>query len=157
MPTNIQENIQRYRHGVNAFIGQLSDIRLIGVLVFLGIALLISWSCVKAINTNYGLQKQIALLQQQNDVQQLSDSDLALQNEYYNTNQYLELQARQNFGLGAPGETEFIIPKQVALAHTVNLPSGQTPAAKVAQKASTYQRNFQAWMDFLLHRQPVSD
>jgi len=39
--------------------------------VFTVIVLLISWSGVKSIQTNYGLQKQISKLQQENDVAKL--------------------------------------------------------------------------------------
>jgi cell division protein FtsB len=140
-----------------AYAEQLRDVRVIGLLVFLGIVLLISWSGAKAIDTNYKLQKQISTLEQQNQVQQLTNKNLQLQNEYYNTPQYLELAARQNFGLAAQGETELIVPKTVALAHTSDLPDpDQKQAAQTKAKQPAYQRHFQAWMDFFLHRQAQS-
>lgn len=77
-----------------------------------------------------------------------------LTNQYFNTDQYLELQARRQFGKAAPGETLILVPKHVALKHTVDLPD-----ASPAKHASTvvnkplYQRNFEAWMSFLFHRQ----
>ena len=127
---------------------------MIGLLVFVGIVLLISWSGAKAIDANYKLQKQISELDQQNQVQQLTNRNLQLQNQYYNTPQYLELSARQNFGLAAPGETELIVPKTVALAHTVTLDDmDQKLAVTTKSKQPAYQHNFQAWMDFFLHRQ----
>jgi cell division protein FtsB len=138
------------------YLDQFRDIRAIGLLIFLVIVLLISWSGVKAIQTNYDLQKQVSALQQENQVQSLENNNLKLQNEYFNTNQYLELTARENFGLGAPGETELLVSKSVALAHTVNIPTA-TIASKAASKQPFYQRNFQAWMDFLFNRQSASD
>jgi cell division protein FtsB len=135
---------------------QFRDVRAAGLLIFLIIVLLISWSGVKAIQTNYELQKQISALQQENQVQQLINNNLKLQNEYYNTNQYLELTARQNYGLGASGETELIVPKSVALQNTVNLPTDNI-APKPSIKQAFYQQNFQSWMDFFLHRQSISD
>src|SRR5665213_184187 len=137
------------------FLQRLNDIRFVGQLVFVVIVLLVSWSGIKTIQTNYGLQKQISVLRQQDVVQQLKNNNLALQNNYLNSNQYLELSARQNFGLGAPGETELIVPASVALANTVNLPSNTKPdLTKVKQPA--YQRHLQSWVDFFLHR-PNSD
>jgi cell division protein FtsB len=134
-----------------AYAHRLSDIGFVGQIVFVAIVLLTSWSGIKTIQTNYGLQKQITALNQQNSLQKLTNDNLALQNQYFNSSQYLELSARQNFGLAAAGETEILVPKQVALAHTVNLP---TPAghteAKVKQPA--YQRNFESWVNFFLHR-----
>lgn len=140
------------------FAKQLRDPRTIGLLLFLVVVLLIAWSGVKAIDTNYGLQKQISQIQQQNDVQQLANENLKLQNDYYNTPQYLELAARKDFGLAAPGETVLIVPRAVALAHTVDLPKHDTKVS-VTKKVNQpgYQRNFNAWMDFFLHRQAAGD
>ncbi|HUD10723.1 MAG TPA: septum formation initiator family protein [Candidatus Saccharimonadales bacterium] len=131
----------------------LSDLRTIGLLIFLIIVLLVSWSGVKAIQSNYNLQKQIAVIQQQNSLQQLKNSNLNLQNGYYNTNQYLELMARQEFGLGQSGETELLVPKNVALAHLVPIISPTQSSFKANVHQSRYESNFEAWMDFFLHRQ----
>ena len=151
----MEENTKQHYEKLYAYAEQLRDVRVIGLLVFVVIVLLISWSGAKAIDTNYTLQKQISEQDQQNQVQQLVNKNLQLQNQYYNTTQYLELAARQSFGLAAPGETELIVPKTVALAHTVNLPDiDQKQAATTKSKQPAYQRNFQAWMDFFLHRQP---
>lgn len=131
---------------------QLQDVRVLGLLGFGVIAVMVSWSTISAIQTNYGLQKQIAAMQQQTAVDQLENTNLALSNQYYSTNQFLELAARQHFGKAAPGETVLLVPKSVALAHTVETPS---TLAKAEPKAHTsgFQDNFEAWMNFFLHRQ----
>ncbi len=149
--------IKHYQQKIIVSAQQLRDVRTIGVLCFLVILFLISWSGVKAIDTNYALQKQIAQLQQQTAVQKLSNTNLQLQNDYYNTPQYLELAARQDFGLAAKGETVLIVPHSVALAHTVVLPQDDPAATKPKAKTPAYQRNFEAWMDFFLHRQNTAD
>lgn len=131
----------------------LRDLRTLGLLAFLVIVLLVSWSGVKAIQSNYGLQKQIATLKQQNQVQQLKNNNLQLENDYYNTNQYLDITARQELGLGQPGETELIVPKSVALAHLAPTPQSAAPSTKPNSRQPWYQRNFQAWIDFFLHHQ----
>lgn len=140
---------------LRAYILSLRDIRNVGLLVFTVIVLLISWSGVKSIQTNYTLQKQISQLQQQNTVGQLQNQNLQLQNQYLGTDQYLEVTARQNLGLAAPGETELLVPKSVALKHTVPMP-GAAAASKVP-KQPFWQRNFQAWVDFFLHRSASAD
>ena len=132
---------------------QLRDYRTVGLLFFLVVVLLISWSGVKVIDTNYRLQQQIAQLKQQDQIKQLTNGNLQLENNYYETNQYLELSARQDFGLAAPGETVVSVPTQVALAHTVNLPNDEAAEVSTTKaKEPLYQRNFQAWLDFLFHR-----
>jgi cell division protein FtsB len=143
--------IQTYTKKVTDFVKRLSDVRFAGQIVFVVIVLLISWSGIKTIQTNYSLQKQVSALNQQNDVQKLKNNNLALQNDYLNSNQYLELTARQNFGLAAPGEKEIIVPESVALAYTSDaaMPS-KAPVASDHQPG--YQRNFESWVDFFLHR-----
>jgi len=136
---------------------QLRDVRVAGLLLFLVVVLMVSWSGVKAIETNYQLQREIAQLKQQNDLQQLVNDNQDLENEYFDTPQYLELAAREGFGLAAPGETVVIIPKSVALAHTVDLPRIAEKTETAGDKRPTYQQNFQAWMDFFFHRNAVND
>jgi len=154
--TNIATKTEPYIAYAKAYILSLRDIRNVGLLVFTVIVLLISWSGVKSIQTNYGLQKQIATLRQQNEVAKLQNQNLQLQNAYYDTDQYLEVTARQNLGLGLPGETELLVPKEVALAHTVKMPTAGETASDVP-KEPTWQRNFRAWMDFFLHRESTTD
>jgi cell division protein FtsL len=136
---------------------QLRDIRVLGLGLFLLVVILISWSGVKTIQSNYALQKQIAQLTQENEVQQLQNDNLSLQNEYLNTNQYLELSARQNFGLGAPGETELLVSKNVALAQLAPIPDLTTTSSSASGHQSRYEKNYHAWINFFLHRQNATD
>jgi len=131
---------------------RLQDVRVLGLVVFVGIAILVSWTTVSAIQTNYSLQKQISALQQQNQVLELRNNNQKLANQYYNTNQFLELAARRQFGKAAPNEKLLLVPKTVALAHTIDTKSIMDKTTASASPASTYQRNFQAWMDFFQHR-----
>lgn len=141
---------------IKEYVHSLRDVRNVGLLVFVIIVLLVSWSGIKTIQKNYTLQKQISQLQQENEVDTLQNTNLALRNEYYSTDQYLELAARQNFGLGAPGETELLVPKDVALAHTVKQPGTASVKTSVPNQPF-WQRNFESWMDFFLHRTPADD
>lgn len=143
-------NIQTYTNKITEFIRKLGDTRFAGQVLFVIIVLLISWSGIKSIQTNYGLQKQISGLNQENSVQKLKNNNLELQNQYYNSNQYLELSARQNFGLAKPGEQEIIVPESVAMAYTVDVPSDKKDTGT---QQPVYQHNFESWVDFFLHRQ----
>ena len=134
------------------YVYELQDVRVAGLVIFGIVVLLISWSGVKAIDTNYQLQKQISELQQQNKVYQLDNANAQLENDYYKSNQYLELSARQNLGLAMPGETEVAVPKNVALRYTVTPPDEQAKQAQAKSKQPTYQKNVQAWVNFFLHR-----
>ncbi len=147
-----EQKIKHYVKITYQTVLRLRDVRFAGQVLFVVIVLLVSWSGVKAIDANYALQKQIAQLEQENDVQQLENNNLALQNDYYQSDQYLELSARQNFGLGAPGEKELDVPKAVALSYVV-VPPKESASAKPSVELPAYQRNIQAWVNFFLHRQ----
>lgn len=136
-----------------AYIRSLRDVRVVGLSVFLVIVLLVTWSGVKVIQTNYELERQIARLEQENSVQALKNTNLRLKNEYLNTEEYEELAARRYFGKAAPGEKILNVSKEVALAHTVDTAeeSGATPKDDTSKP--WYRRNWDAWMDFFLHRQ----
>ena len=147
----MQIKTDEYKEKALSLVQRFGDVRFVAQVLFAGLVLLMTWSGIKSIQTNYSLQKQISTLKQQNTVQQLENTNLALQNNYFNSNQYLELAARQNFGLAAAGEKEVLVSKDVALAYTVNLPTDKPDAATTPQPA--YQKNFQSWVDFFLHRQ----
>ncbi|HET9721884.1 MAG TPA: septum formation initiator family protein [Candidatus Saccharimonadales bacterium] len=134
---------------------QLLDVRNIGLYIFGVIVVAIAWSSAKAVQNNYQLQRQIATLQQQNTVLQLQNDNTKLQNKYYQTDQYLDLSARQNLGLAAPGEKVLIVPKSVALKYVD--PSldktDSTNAGAATDNRPKYIKNLEAWRDFLLGRQ----
>jgi cell division protein FtsB len=138
-------------------IKEFRDVRVMGLVVFGVIVLLVSWSGLQVIEANYQLQQQIAHLEQQTQVTELENNNLKLSNQYYNTDQYLELQARRQFGKGAPGEKLLLVPKSVALAHTVDIPDSTKAAAKQKPPKPSYQRNFESWMSFFFHRSLESD
>jgi cell division protein FtsL len=149
------DKIKQYAPLAFSHASRLRDIRVVGQLLFVVVVLLVSWSGVKAIDTNYTLQKQITALQQQNTLQQLENNNLKLQNRYYDSEQYLELSARQSFGLAAPGEKEVIVPQAVALSYTI--PGPKAPPIKPSVRQPFYERNLEAWLNFFLHRDPATN
>lgn len=148
---NMFEKIKKFRD--HPYYEQLKDVRVIGLLVFGVIVLLVTWSGLGAIQSNFVLQKQIARLQQENKVKELENTNLRLKNQYYTTDQYLELQARRQFGRAAPGETLVIVPRAVALSRTSEIADdiNEAETTPKPQKPS-YQVNFEAWMEFFFHR-----
>lgn len=129
-------------------IDTLRDVRVIGLIAFGVIAVLVTWSGVNVLQQNFELQQNIAQLEQEIAIQELENANLELRNEYYNTDQYLELQARRQFGLAAPGETVLLVPEQVALENSVPPREERSAAASSTGKQSVYQQNLQAWLDF---------
>lgn len=141
-----------------SYLQNLRDVRTVGLLIFAGIVLLVTWSGIGVIQTNYELQKKISALRQEVALRTLENSNLRLRNQYYNTDQYLELQARRQFGKAEPGEKLLIVPRQVALAHSVEPEPVVAPdAPDETPYKPAYQRNFEAWIDFLFRRTPLKD
>ena len=136
---------------------QLTHVSNIGLYIFAVIVLAITWSGVKTLETNYALQKQISTLKQQNEVLKLQNDNTAFQNQYYQTNQYLELAARQDFGLAAPGEKILLISKDVAMKYVDQSLNQQSLLKSPDDKRSRYAKNLQSWRDFLLGRRVSID
>lgn len=149
MLTKIKNIIQ------NPYWHHFKDVRFLGFVVFGVLVLLASWSGVKVIEVNYDLQKQIAQLNEQNKVMELTNANLKLQNEYYKTDTYQELVARKQLGKGAPGERLFLVPKSVALAHAKQLPENSvenSSSSDDSDNKSPYRRNQEAWLNFFFRR-----
>ncbi len=146
------EKIKTYQTKVIEEARVFQDVRALGIVMFLVIALLISWSGIKVIETNYGLQKEIAQAQQENEVRKLENRNLALENQYFETDEYLELEARKNFGLAAPGETVLVVPKQVALKNIISTEGTTTSGVKKEVPKPVWQQNIDDWASFLLNR-----
>ena len=137
---------------------QFTDIRNIGLCIFALIVIAIAWSTARTIQSNYDLQKQVSVLKQQNAVLELQNQNADLENKYYETNQYLDLAARQNLGLAAPGEQVLIVPNSVAMKYVdSSIVRNQAPAPAVVDKPSKYVKNVEDWRDFLLGRKPSED
>jgi hypothetical protein len=127
-------------------------VRAVGFMVFGIMVLLITWSGVGVIETNYQLQKQVSELQQQNSIMQLQNGNAKLQNQYYDSEQYLELQARKQLNKGLPGEQLLLVPKGVSMANTMDLSSkDETKKQKKQEHKPLYQRNLEAWRAFFTH------
>ena len=112
---------------------------------------------VKTIQTNYELQKRVAVLEEQNKVLKLQNENTALKNKYFETDKYLELAARQSLGLAAPGEKVLLISKEVALKYVDQKLFEKIILQPPVDKRSKIVRNFHEWRDFLLGRRVLQD
>lgn len=130
----------------------ITDTRVLGLLAFGVVALLVTWSGIKVVQTNYELEKKISIAKQRNAIEQLENENLKLRNKYYESTQYLELSARRQFGKAAPGEKLYTVPEEVALAKTIEpapVPTDE-PGNEESSK-SKLKQNFDDWMEFLFN------
>lgn len=137
---------------------QLVDVRNIALYIFGIVVLAIAWSGAKTVQNNYELQKKIATLQQQNNLLWLENNNTYLQNQFYQTNEYLELSARQNLGLAAPGEQVLLIPQNVAMQYVdPALDMTKVNPQNSVDNRPKYAKNLEDWRDFLLGLKSSSD
>ncbi len=80
------------------------------IIVALVIALYFAWSSVLAIQRNYNLQREINQKDTQLELVKLQVNTLKYQQKYYQTSEYLDLEARRRLGLAQPGESLLILP-----------------------------------------------
>jgi hypothetical protein len=115
--------------------------------VALAIALVVganwAWGSIGMMQRNYTLQKSIELKQRQEELTKLQVATLGYEQNYYQSNEYKELAAREYLGLALPGEKVLILPPNSPAA---KMPE---PAATVPAPASQPPGNLQQWMNFL--------
>ncbi len=136
------------------FVKRLADVRFLGQVIFVAIVLIVSWGTARAIQTNYDVQKQVVAKQKENDIQKLKNNNLKIKNQYLETDEYLELVARQQLGKASPGETIVVIPRDVAMRHTVEgtYKSDEQVQQELDSSKPFYQQNLESWGRFFLGR-----
>ncbi len=124
----------------------LDDPRLLGIVVLAAIGLSVVWNGARVVQQNYGLLQQIAVIEEENRILELENSNRKLQNQYYQTPEYAELKARRVNGKAAAGERVYIVTNQTA---EKSLKTAELDKAIAEQESKPrYQENFEAWMDF---------
>lgn len=141
-------NTSKYKKRIEPFI----DVRVFGLIIFGVIMVLVSWSGLKVLQTNYELEKKISQLSHRNTVQQLENENLKLKNKYLESDQYLELTARRQFNKAAKGEKLYLVPKEAAMSSTANIPTEKPNTTKSDLPKSKYQENLDDWRNFLFNR-----
>lgn len=95
---------------------------------------------MEALQRNFALQQSVDRMQQEVELTELEAEMLDFQKRYYESDEYLELAARERLNKVAPGEKVLILPET-----TVTDEGGDSPALReVAPPPS----NFSQWMSF---------
>ena len=118
----------------------LNNIVLIAALVLAG-----SWAlgAIGTLNHNYDLQRQVDQAQLDNQLIKLQNQNLKLEQAYFQTNEFLDLQARALLGKANPGEHLVLLPKSAT-------PPDQNNNQSVAEVPA--KSNLNQWVDFLFGR-----
>ena len=106
------------------------------------------FNTVKVVQKNFGLQAQVDKLRDEITILELKNQQLKYDIEYYKTDEYLELAAREKFNKKAAGERVVALPDS-----DLTDPDLQSEESKRTPKPQ-YQENFQQWLYFLFGREP---
>jgi cell division protein FtsB len=122
---------------------QLLESAQLSVIIAAIIGVSLIWSTIKAVQRNYELQGQVDALEEEIAVLELENQNLKLGIEYYKTDTFLELEARQKFNKAAPGEGVLLLPKD-----------GDGPEAEqdLSDTQEEEKSNFEQWKYFLFGR-----
>ncbi|MDX1766394.1 MAG: septum formation initiator family protein [Candidatus Saccharimonadales bacterium] len=119
--------------------------------VALVIALSLSWNTVKVIERNYELEQEVDALEQEIAILDLENENLKFNIDYYETDDYLEVVAKEKFNKKAAGERVAVFerddfqPTNTALTFDIDTTEPQEP---------DYKENLNAWWDFLFNNDP---
>ena len=136
----------------NNFLKTVFDTKNLGLYAVFIIALSVTWSSIKIIQKNYELEKQINQLQQEVTIQDQTNKNQELKNDYFKTDAYLDLAARKYFGKSIPGEKLILVPTDTTQKY-VHQEAEAKEAAVVVRTAPAFVQNWQDWIDFFLRRE----
>lgn len=130
---------------------QIIDPSNIGLYLFGFIVIMVSWSGLKTIQQNYKLQQKIAVLEAENELGKLENQNSELKNKFYETDEYLDLAVRRQFGKAEPGEKLIIVPKEVALSKVEPYKQANVSTVNSEDESndSKYISNIRAWREFV--------
>jgi len=111
------------------------------VLIGLCIAASWAWGSVQAMERNYSLQKSVDYKQRELSLARLEKDKLKYEQNYYMSDEYKELAAREKLGLVTPGEKVLILPPNTVSANEEQKQSFTPQAVE--------QSNIQQWINFL--------
>ena len=110
---------------------------------------MITSATIKQIDRNHQLEALVAERNRQQTFLEQQIANQKLENQFYQTDYYLELEARRQFGLVAKGESLIILQRRQINDQLANwsdksgsLPTGVTPS------------NWQLWWQFFWGRDP---
>lgn len=102
-----------------------------------------TWGAISSMTRNWELEQRVAARRKELKLLQLEVDSLSLENEYYKSEEYQELAAREKQGKKLPGETMIYLPPNTESAR--NKYKETTPLAEETVTPS----NFEQWMSFL--------
>lgn len=115
------------------------------------IAISWAWASVEAVQRNYELQREINDKKQQATLVELQADNLQFEQKYYQSTEYLTLEAKRRLGLAEPGEKVLILPPNSA---AVEAESKKEDTSSIVATNAPAPPPLQQWLDFLFGAKP---
>ena len=119
--------------------------------IVMGVALLVAaswaWGTVSQMQTNFAAQKAVDEQKRELQLTELRLATLKYQQNYYKSDEYKELAARQNLGLVMPGEKVLVLPPNSQAVKDQDAADEQRTTARPEQTSKG--TNFEQWVQFL--------
>lgn len=119
-------------------------VQIVGIVIAAGLIL----NTVTAVQKNYRLQAQVDELEEEIEILELENQNLTYNIAYYQTDEFLELAAREKFNKKASGERAVALPKEEV---TYVSPEER---ANQAEPKPQHLENLDQWLYFLFGQEP---
>ena len=114
--------------------------------IALVIAVSLSLNTVSVIERNYTLEQEVESLQEEISILSLENENLKFNIEYYKTDDYLEVAAKEKFSKRGTGESVVVFERDEFTPTNTAL-SFET--VEQEEQQADFKENFNAWWDFL--------
>ena len=120
--------------------------------IVVGVALLIAagwaWGSVTTMQRNFSLQKEVDARQRQLELTDLEVQTLQYQQNYYKSDEYKDLAAREHLGLASPGEKVLFLPPNSPAVKREAERANADPASASQPAVGSAPSNLQQWVNF---------
>ena len=134
---------KRVRHLWRTY-GTLNNIVMV---VALAIAASWVWGTITQMQTNFAAQKAVDDQQRQLQLTELEVETLKYQRNYYSSDEYKDLAAREKLGLAAPGEKMLVLPPNTQAVKDADAAEEKRANQRIETK--TTDSNVTQWLKFL--------
>lgn len=134
----IKTKLRRLRYSLRYDFFKLDNIILLVAFVFCAVW---TWGAISSMSRNWELEQRLSARKRELALLRLEVETMALDNNYYRSEEYQELVARQEHNKALPGETLLFLPPNSQAARSKHQSSPIEQPARFS--------NFKQWMSFL--------
>ena len=108
-----------------------------------------AWGSIAMMQRNYALQRDVESQKRDAEILELEVANMRFEQNYYKSDEYKDLAAREHLGLACPGEKVLILPANSDAAK-------REQESAVVQAVSEPPSNFDQWVNFLIGNNAAS-